>query len=67
MRLLKNYLKSTIKKDKIPKSNFKFYLTNYGIFLTDPEMDLIYSLYDEKNKDEINFTSFLDSLIVKIH
>ncbi len=49
---------------KIPKFNFKFYLTNLGIFLTDQEVNAIYTIYDEKNKDEICFNTFLNSLIV---
>jgi hypothetical protein len=64
LRNLRNYLSNSYKKMKIPKFNFKFYLTNIGIFLTDQEVNVIYTIYDEKNKDEICFNTFLNSLIV---
>ena len=64
MRNLRNYLQTSYKKPKIPKYNFKFFLTNLGIYLTDPEVNAIYSIFDEKNKDELCFNTFFDSLIV---
>ena len=66
MRNLRNYLLNSYKKLKIPKFNFKFYLTNLGIYLNDQEVNVIYRIFDEKNKDELCFNSFLNSLIVRI-
>lgn len=63
-RNLRNFIKNTFKKDKIPKFNLKFYLSNYGIYLNEIEINCIYSIYDERNKDEIQWNKFFDDLIV---
>jgi len=64
MRTLRSYLKCSCKKGMVSKANLKFFLTNFGLFPTDGEMDAIYSIYDKTNKDEINVDILLDELIV---
>lgn len=66
MRNLKNYFKATFKKTKIPKFNFKYLLTNFGIFLNDQEITSIYSVYDPNNKDEIVWEKYIQDIIVKL-
>jgi hypothetical protein len=66
MKTLKNYIKNTFKMTKTPKANLKYLLTNFGIFLTDQEMDSIFSIYDRQNKDEVLYETFLNDLIVYV-
>jgi len=64
MRSLRNYLRSSARRERVQKINLKLFLTNFGVFLNDNEMDAIYNIYDEKVQDEITFSRFLNDLIV---
>ena len=64
MRMLRNFIRSTFKRSRIPKFNFKYVLTNFGIHLTDQEIATIYRIYDEKNLDEISYDKFFSDLTV---
>lgn len=66
MRKLRKYLKGLNRKsDKnqfISRVDFKYYSANFGIILSDAEIDFIFKKFDHKNKSEINFNEFLDTL-----
>lgn len=64
LRHLKIFLLNLSKRlyDRIDKSNFKYFLINYGIALNDKEIDFIYQRFDTKRNSEINFNEFLDSI-----
>jgi len=65
MRKLRTFLRNLSKKksDMINKVNFKYYLTEFGVVVSDAELASIFKIFDIKCKDEINFMHFLDSLI----
>jgi len=65
LRTLRIYLKSATKgKEKVPRANFKFFLTNFGVFPNEKEMDAVYAVYDAKKQDEVLFNQVLDEMIV---
>ena len=66
MRKLRIFLRNLTKRksDKINKTNFKYFLADFGILLNDSEISYIYQIFDENRKDEINFMTFFDNLIV---
>jgi hypothetical protein len=66
LRMLRKYLKGLNRKsDKnqfISRVDFKYYTANFGIILSDAEMNFIFKKFDHKNNSEINFIEFLDTL-----
>jgi Ca2+-binding EF-hand superfamily protein len=52
------------KSDKIKRVDLKYYLIEFGIFLSDTEISYIYQVFDENRKDEINYMTLFDNLIV---
>lgn len=66
LRKLRKYLKGLNRKsDKnnfISRVDFKYYTANFGIVLSDAEIDFIFKKFDHKSKSEINFNEFLDTL-----
>jgi len=66
LRKLRKYLKGLNRKSNknsfTSRVDFKYYTANFGIILSDPEIDFIFKKFDHKNKSEINFNEFLDTL-----
>lgn len=66
LRKLRKFFKSLHRKSHnnqfISKVDFKYFTANFGIILTDKEIDFIFKKFDHKNKSEINYNEFLDSL-----
>lgn len=54
------------KSDKIKRVDLKYYLIQFGIFLSDSEISYIYQVFDENKKDEINYMTLFDNLIVSL-
>jgi hypothetical protein len=59
---LKNLFKR--KSEMIDKASMKYFLTNFGVFLIDKEVDFIYMVFDHQRKNEVNFNELLDSFQV---
>ena len=53
------------KNERLNKITLKYFLTNYGINLSEREVDLIYNNYYNKIRHEILFHDFLNSIQVK--
>jgi len=45
----------------------KYFLTNYGLVLTDKDIDLIHNMYYNKINHEIKFHDLLNSIQVRIY
>ena len=65
LRKLRVFLRNVTKKssDVIDKNNFKFFFINFGIVFNEKQVEFIYSKFDVKRKNEINFNEFLDSFV----
>lgn len=64
LRKLKVFLRNLNKRKSnfINKADFKYFFTNFGIFLTNKEVDVIYEVFDNERKNEINFIEFLNNI-----
>jgi len=65
MRKLRIFLRNLSKRklNKINKANLKYFLSDFGIILTDNDLAYIYQIHDLNRKDEVNFMDFFDSLL----
>lgn len=50
------------KNQFISRVDFKYFTVNFGIILPNEEIEFIFKKFDQKNKSEINFNDFLDTL-----
>ncbi len=53
------------KNERLNKLTLKYFLTNYGLNLSEKDVDLIYNMYYNKINHEIMFHDFLNTIKVR--
>ncbi len=65
LRKLKIFLRTSLKRDTLLNRNdLKFFFTQFGIFLTDQDIDFIFSKHDPHARNGVDFYEVLNSFRV---
>ena len=65
IRKYKQYLINLSKRKSslIEKSDFKYFTTNFGIYLNDKENDFIFNIFDDSRQNKICFLRFINEFL----